>query len=140
MYSDLYTVNAELLSDGLGSNDFTGLISEVDGGITCYYQNALIEHLACFLAWEKPTQGHDVNSVEHPEWEGWCTRGWDIDINRMSENLKINNITFNDATRHPILWGNLTVGFAVSQKHQKDQQQLFDEFVKHPRSGLEYLD
>lgn len=94
MYKDLYVPKTPLTSlvNTNSLDSYSGLISEEAGGIEIYLHNAVLHHVTCFLVWERPTMGFEINSVDHADYDGWASRGWDCDINSMSENYAINDV------------------------------------------------
>lgn len=59
-------------------------------GIQIYIHKIIAHELCCYLVWEKPVENKHVDSIEHDEWDGWITRGWDIPHTNMAENLALN--------------------------------------------------
>ncbi|MEH0790992.1 hypothetical protein KW882_01665 [Vibrio parahaemolyticus] len=92
--ADLWSAERDPLSrtdeDGeIIEYDFHGIIDEQKGGIIGYVREDIAEDFVSYLAWFEPTMNFDVDSVDHPEWDGWATRGWSLDTSTMEENLEL---------------------------------------------------
>lgn len=95
-YQNLYKVSKATISlsqRSLTDKDFIGLINEEEGGIQIYINSKVASEVACYMAWENRSMGFDISDVDHEDYEGWASLGWDLDINTMDENLKINKKT-----------------------------------------------
>lgn len=92
--ADLWSAERDPLSrtdenGGIIDYDFHGIIDEQKGGIIGYVREDIAEDFVSYLAWFEPTMNFDVDSIEHPKWEGWVTRGWSLDTSTMEENLEL---------------------------------------------------
>lgn len=118
--------------------DFHGIIDEQKGGIIGYVRKDIAEDFVSYLAWFEPTMNFDVDSVEHPEWDGWATRGWSLDTSTMEENLElvkkhnsaIESSKGGKAEIHEVIevpYNNEPYLFALSQ-HKDDLKEKLDRF------------
>ncbi|WP_425263373.1 hypothetical protein [Vibrio owensii] len=138
MYSKLYKVDIEKLVSDISNEKYIGLINEEAGGIIAYYPESLAFAFASYLVWEMPVFGHHINSIEHEEWDGWQSRGWDIDqINSMLENLRLNGKCKNDVMMNPIKVNGFGIGYAVNDDFRKLQEEFLSAFCVDTRSGLD---
>ncbi|WP_210499271.1 hypothetical protein [Vibrio crassostreae] len=133
MYKALYKSTAKALSTIAGtqsSKDFMGVINEEGGGVQLYAHKTIQEAFTCFLAWEKPTMGLEITDAEHPDYDGWQSRGWDVDINNMHENYRLNGV--DEASYVEIEVGGLVLARATNKKSADFYMPLLKEwFAKY---------
>lgn len=133
MYKKLYKSNKKTLSTIANNQtlkDFAGVINEEKGGIQLYAHKAILEAFTCFLAWEKPTMGFEITDIDHPDYDGWQSRGWDADINNMQENYRLNSV--DEAAYVDVEVGGLVLARATNKETAGFYTPLLKEwFVKY---------
>ena len=111
-------------------SDFIPLVNEQIGGIEIYVHSSISPYFCTYLAWEKPTMNTHVDSVEHEEWEGWMTRGWDsVEFSTLKENLEVNQLS--DATLYDLQYNGMTVAKTTFESAIEAYLPLLVDFFAH---------
>lgn len=127
-YEALYHTKPDALkrvSESQSGEHFGCLIDEVSGGINLYIHNEIINEFCCFLVWEKPTINLHIKDVDHVDYDGWCSLGWDVDnFSDMIENTELNN--GNISAYKDICLNGVIVGKLVNP----DEKEKYETFLK----------
>ncbi|SHH54473.1 hypothetical protein [Ferrimonas marina] len=123
--------------ENIDADIFQCVINEVDGGVVAYVQKAVAMSFVEFLVWQRPLCNEDVG-IDHPDWDGWPTRGWDIG-DSMSCNFKVLKEHFGDNNPiekcSPIIVKGELMGFGVGAENAEKYRGLFVEYLSKATSA-----